>query len=216
MIEAIVFDMDGLLFDTERLCMQAWDYAGERLGIGRAGYMALRTLGMTLPAAQQVWRETFGDYFDQEAFLRYSKDYLEQYYREHPVPVKPGAKELLAALRGTPYRLAVASSSSADTVRHHLNDAGMLEDFPVVISGDQVTCSKPDPEIYLRACEALHAAPADCLALEDSRNGLHAAARAGCRPVMIPDLWQPDEETKALLFARLDSLHEVLPLLRKQ
>lgn len=205
----VIFDMDGLMFDTERVFGEAWDYAGEQMGIGRAGYMIYKTLGMNASVAAPIWEAEFGESYRPEELRRHTKAFLTRYYEEHPVPVKPGLYALLDYLRDKNCKMAVASSSPRREVERHLESAGVSRYFAGIVCGDMVERSKPAPDIYHRACALLGAPPEDCLALEDSKSGLLAACRAGCRPVMVPDLWQPDEETLQIIAAKYDSLDEV-------
>lgn len=170
-MNSVIFDMDGLMFDTGKVFAQAGDSAGEKLGIGKAGYT---------------------------------------------VPVKEGLYELLEYLKKETFRLAAASSSPEWEVRKHLTDAGVIDYFSVIVSGDMISQSKPDPEIYRKACELLNENPRNCYVLEDSRNGLLAAYRAGCRPLMVPDLWQPDEEIREITAGIFDTLIEVKGYLEGQ
>ena len=204
-----IFDMDGLMFDTERICIKAWDYAGEKIGVGKAGYMVHKTLGMNIAAANKVWNEEFGDRYNEDELRKYTNDYMKKYYAENTVPVKYGLYELLDYLRDRNCKMMVASSSSRRQVEKHLKSAGVSNYFVDIICGDMVENSKPAPDIYLKACEILGASPEDCFALEDSKNGLLAAYRAGCKPVIIPDLWQPDEEILQIIAARYDNLEQV-------
>lgn len=205
----IIFDMDGLMFDTEKVFMKAWDYAGEKIGIGKAGYMVLKTLGMNITAAYDVWKEEFGDSYNQEELKKHTKDYLKKYYDENTVPVKDGLYLLLDYLRDNHCNMMVASSSPRWEVEKHLKTAQVSDYFVDIVCGDMIENSKPAPDIYLKACARLGAAPEDCFALEDSKNGLLAAYRAGCKPIMIPDLWQPDEEILQLIVAKYDNLEQV-------
>lgn len=201
--------MDGLMFDTERLFEKAWDYAGEKMGIGKAGYMIYKTLGMNAAVAAPIWQAEFGDGYHQEELLRHTRDFFRSYYAAHPVPVKQGLYELLDYLREKDCRLAVASSSPRREVEHHLESAGVSHYFAGIVCGDMVEHSKPAPDLYQKACALLGVLPESCFALEDSKSGLLSAYRAGCRPVMVPDLWQPDEDTLKILAAKYDSLTEV-------
>lgn len=205
----IIFDMDGLMFDTEKVFIEAWDYAGEKIGIGKAGYMVYKTLGMNVSVAYNVWKEEFGDRYHQEELRKYTGDFLRKYYNENTVPVKYGLYVLLDYLRDTNCKMVVASSSPRWEVEKHLKNAGVSNYFVDIVCGDMIENSKPAPDIYLKACEILEATPEDCLALEDSKNGLLAAYRAGCKPIMIPDLWQPDEETLQIIVAKYDDLEQV-------
>lgn len=208
-MRAVIFDMDGLMFDTERVFFEAWDYAGEKTGIGKAGYMTLKTLGMSVAMSRDIWNKEFGEQYDEQALRRYTKEFLTKYYAEHKVPVKRGLYVLLEYLRNGGYKLAVASSSPRWEVESHLEDAGVSDYFQEIVCGDMVARSKPDPEIYRKACELLGEKPEDCIALEDSRNGILSAYRAGCRTIMVPDLWQPDEEILSMIAGKYDSLEQV-------
>lgn len=208
-MNAVVFDMDGLMFDTERICVQAWDYAGEKMGIGKAGYMVLKTLGMNRVETGEMWKREFEERYDEQELHRYSHEFTSGYYKENALPVKKGLYILLDYLKSSGYKMAVASSSQRSEIEEHLRDARVSEYFQVVIGGDMIKRSKPDPEIYLKACEALSEVPEDCYALEDSKNGLLAAHRAGCIPLMVPDLWEPDDEILEIIAGEFDDLEKV-------
>ena len=155
-MNAVIFDMDGLMFDTERVFVEAWDYAGEMTGIGKAGFMVLKTLGLNVAAAQGVWYEEFGERYDAEAIRKYSREFIGSYYAKNKVPVKKGLYPLLNWLKERGCKMAVASSSPSREVEHHLRDAGVEEYFSAIIGGEMVTKSKPEPEIYIKACELLN------------------------------------------------------------
>ena len=208
-MKAVIFDMDGLMFDTERVFIEAWDYAGEKIGIGKAGYMTLKTLGMSIVMSREVWLEEFGEKYNEQELRRHTKEFLTKYYTENKVPVKKGLYILLEYLKSGGYKLAVASSSPRWEVESHLKDAEVFDYFQVIVCGDMVSKSKPEPEIYLKACELLREKPQDCFALEDSRNGILSAYRAGCRTIMVPDLWQPDEEILSVIVGKYDDLEQV-------
>lgn len=208
-MKGFIFDMDGLMLDTERVAALAFDYAGEKTGIGPAGYITERILGLSVDAARPVWISEFGDGYDEDGMIRYAREFKRRYYETHKVPVKPGLYELLRYLSGEGYRLAVASSTGRETVEGELSSVGVLRFFDVLVCGDMVTRSKPDPEIYLSACGALGLLPGECAALEDSRAGILSAHAAGCRVIMVPDLWQPDEEASGIADAICRDLYEV-------
>ena len=205
-MKAFIFDMDGLMFDTERLMIRAWDYAGEQLGLGITGYMVLKTLGSNTESCNRIWREEFGPDVDLAAMWRHTRAFLDDYYAHHEAPVKPGLRELLTYLKARGYALAVASSTLREKVEVRLTTAGVRHFFDAVIGGDMVERSKPEPDIYLRAAAALGVNPADCTALEDSRNGLLSAHAAGMRAIMVPDLWQPDETVLPFIIGPFESL----------
>lgn len=205
----VIFDMDGLMFDTERVFIQAWDYAGEKIGIGKAGYMVEKTLGMNIKTAYEVWKTEFGEQYHEAELRKHTKEYLKQYYEMNPVPVKRGLYSLLDYLRSIPCKMAVASSSPRWEVEKHLESAGIAGYFTGIVCGDMIERWKPAPDIYWKACELLKAEPGECYALEDSKNGLLAAHRAGCRPIMVPDLWQPDKDTLNIIVGKYEDLEQV-------
>lgn len=208
-MKTVIFDMDGLMFDTERVFVEAWDYAGEKMGIGKAGYMTLKTLGMNIAMSRNVWLEEFGDRYDEQTLRKYTKEFLTKYYAENTVPVKKGLYTILEYLKSQNCKLAVASSSPRWEVENHLKDAKVFDYFRAIVCGDMIEKSKPEPDIYLKACELLGEEPENCYALEDSKNGLLAAYRAGCKPLMVPDLWQPDEEIRKAIVGDFQDLDEV-------
>ena len=205
----VIFDMDGLMFDTESVFVKAWDYAGEQMGIGKAGYMTLKTLGMNIAASKEIWISEFGERYNEQQLRKYTKEFLADYYAKNQVPVKKGLHVLLTYLKENSAEMAVASSSPKWEVEKHLRDAKIYEYFTEIVCGDMIEQSKPNPEIYLKACALLNVAPKDTYALEDSKNGLLSAYRAGCKTVMIPDLWQPDEEILQIIIGKFDDLEQV-------
>ena len=208
-MKAVIFDMDGLMFDTERVFVKAWDYAGEKIGIGKAGYMTMKTLGMNIVMSRKLWINEFGAKYSEEGLRKYTKEFLEDYYKNNKVPVKKGLYNLLEYLNKSNYKIAVASSSPRWEVKKHLKDADILKYFNVIVCGDMVEKSKPDPEIYLKACELLDLEPCQCIALEDSKNGILSAYNAGCKTIMVPDMWQPDDEIKKIVYKVISDLDAV-------
>jgi len=208
-MKAFIFDMDGLMFDTETVAVLAWDYAGEKMGYGKAGYMCLKTLGMNTPACEQAWRDEFGDEVDTVALWAYTREFMESYYSKYAVTAKKGLYDLLVYLKRKGYKLAVASSTKRAKVEQHLTNANVRSYFDVVVAGDMVEKSKPEPDIYLRAAMELGVKPEECYALEDSRNGLLSAHAAGMKVIMVPDLWQPDDVVKQFILGPFESLLDV-------
>lgn len=215
-MKAVIFDMDGLMFDTEQLCIDAMDYAGEKLGIGKAGYMSLRTLGTNIGLPDEVWIQEFGEGYNREKLHEYTMEYMERFHEENIVPVKKGLYRLLDYLKDAGYRMAVASSTRQTMVERNLKETGVRDYFEAVICGDMVAVAKPEPEIYLKACAAIDVDPADCYALEDSQNGLISAHRAGLKPIMVPDLWVLTDEIAPLLWAKCEDLDAVIDYLKTQ
>lgn len=212
-MKAVIFDMDGVLFDTESVCMKAWDYAGELMGVGKAGYMVLKTLGMNADKAIEIIRDEFGDDFDAVKFKQTGREYSYHYFNTYGVPEKPGLYEILDYLKNKGYKIALASSTSSQSVHHHLKEKDIEKYFAAVICGDMVEKSKPEPDIYLKACAEISENPADCVAIEDLKNGLLSAHRAGMQVIMVPDLWQGEAETDSFLMAKCENLTEIMTVL---
>ena len=222
-ISAVIFDMDGLMLDTERIAQAAWERAVAELGYGFPVGFYVQFIGITVQDVERLTRRVFGEDFPfQEAFRR-KQQYVQDLISEHGIPLKPGLLELLDEMDG-PARpgeaaaktlfKAVASSSVGEIVRRNFQVAGLpLERFEAVVSGEEVQKGKPAPDIYLLAGERLKAPAGRCLVLEDSNAGIRAAHAAGMIPVMIPDLVAPDEEVKTLAYRILPSLGDVTELI---
>ena len=210
--EALLFDMDGLMLDTERISDELFAAAGPRFGvsIGPAEMALLR--GVTHEAGRAAFAKRFGPDFPYDALL---DDVHKGLFArvEAEKPLKPGLLALLDACDGRGIRCAVASSSSRFIVEHHLAATGLAGRFGAVVCGDGVARSKPAPDIYLAAARALGADIARCMVLEDSYNGVRAGAAAGAATVMVPDLSAPTGEMRALAWRIVPSLRQVIPLL---
>jgi HAD superfamily hydrolase (TIGR01509 family) len=209
---AVILDMDGLMFDTERLARIAWARALAEQGYAIPETVYLTVVGRSAPAVWAVFRERLGPAAPIEAMHRVKERYLEETLAAG-VPLKPGLLELLAALDRWAVPTAVASSTARDAVLRKLDRAGLGARFPVVVGGDEVARSKPAPDIFLTAADRLAVPPAACVVLEDSEAGVRAARAAGMRALLVPDLVRPGAECAALCLRVLPSLHEAIALL---
>ena len=205
-LEAVVFDMDGLLLDSERIAMRLFIETGAAFGLTLDEAMYLKVLGTNDAETARIVEAELGDKLDPAAFLDYWLDQYRETTRNVPVPVKQGVKKLLAALSDNAIPAAVATSTATALAERKLENSGLLSSFATVIGGDQVQNSKPHPEIYLRAVSALAVNQSQALALEDSPNGVRAALSAGLVTVQIPDLFAPDECVRALGHAVVTNL----------
>lgn len=214
-MNAVIFDMDGVLFDTEKLAIKCWDYVGEQLGLGKLGYMVFKTMGRTTPESVKIFQSEFGDKFNNDEFERLVKDFNNNYFEKHGVPMKEGVVELLKFLDIAGYKTAVASSSSKKSVLHHICTTNIDDYFDAIICGDMVKKSKPEPDIYITAASILEEDTINCYAVEDSKAGLISAKLSGCKVVYIPDLYEADEEILKLVDYKFNTLTEFLEFLKK-
>ena len=213
-LRAVIFDMDGVLFDSEKLYIDCCVEAADRLGMENIVETCYRCIGVTVPVTLQILIDTYGDRALVDRFRETAGALFREKYRAGQLAMKPGVRELLEYLKNSGCRIAVASSTRTDIVKKELSDAGILPFFDRIVGGDQVSRSKPNPDIFLRAAEVLDTAPEDCLVIEDSYNGIRAARAAGMRAVMVPDLLPPDDEMRTLADRILPSLLQVLDSLR--
>ena len=198
MISAVVFDMDGILFDTERLCRDCWLALSKEYEIPNMEEVYALCIGVNVQSTRRIVYENYGKDFPFEEYDRRASEMYNRYIAEHGVPVKDGVKETLAALAEAGVKIAVASSTRREKVLRQLASAGIAQYFSAVIGGDTVKHSKPDPEIFLTACEALSVAPEEAIGVEDSHSGIRAVHAAGMTPVMVPDLLPVTEEMRKL------------------
>ena len=208
-IHGVVFDVDGVLFDTERLTQQTWKAVSREMGWPQVGEAYLEFVGRNRTDIFRKMVELFGAEFPKEVFMKVCSAYSQARMERYGVPIKPGVRELLAFLKERGIPTALATSTGRPRTERRLEMTGLAPYFSAVITGDQVVHSKPDPEIYLLACEALGTAPEHTLAIEDSRNGILSASRAGMQVIMVPDMIPPTPELEALILRKCGDLNQV-------
>ena len=214
MIDGVIFDMDGTMFDTERMWATFWEPALAALGLPYREGLAEAARGTAGVTTRNVVRQFYGPDCDAEAIVDSLHRVADEVFFSAPVPKKPGLDALLAWLKARHIPMAVASSSREAMIRHNLNVWGLTQDFTAIVSGQHVAHSKPDPEIFLLTAQKLGVEPARCLVLEDSYNGVRAGAAGGFVTVMVPDLVPADDEMKRLYTTECASLEEVLEKLK--
>lgn len=213
MIQGVIFDMDGLMFDTERMWDTFWEPALVKFGLHYKEGLAQAARGTAQEELRAVLRRFYGEDCDAQGII--SELYRIAYEAfQAPVPKKPGLDELLAWLDEQHIPMAVASSSQMQAIQRHLDNWGLGHYFKAIVSGDQTPRSKPAPDIFLLAAERLGTEPARTLVLEDSYNGVRAGAAGGFVTVMVPDLAPATDEMRRLYTCECSSLHEVLAALK--
>ncbi len=204
--EGVIFDADGVLFDSERPARENWVAVSRELGWPQVGEHFLEFVGQNRADTQRKMLELWGPEFPQEQFFQACSQRSRQRLAAEGVPLKPGAVEILRFLKDHRVPTALATSTNRFHTNRRMELTGLGPYFQAVITGDQVVHSKPDPEIYQMACRALGVVPGRTLAIEDSRNGILSAHGAGMLTVMIPDLIPPSPALDGLLFRRFSSL----------
>ncbi len=201
-----IFDMDGLLIDSERIWQGQWYEMAEERGVTLADTFPRDMCGTGGEQTLAVIRRYYGT-DEPRAVLDECTERVHRIQRAG-VPLKPGVEIILRGLRGAGYRIAVASSSPMDMIEHNLATNGVREYFDVLTSGGEVEHCKPEPDIFLLAAKRLGIPPEECYVFEDSLNGVKAGWRAGCRAVMVPDLIEPSEEAREQCFGIYRDLAE--------
>lgn len=210
---AVVFDMDGVIFDSERAVMQCWKEVASRHNIPDIEKAILACTGTTMVRTREIMFDLYGADFPYDEYARESSAIFHSRYDGGRLPMKPGVKELLTFLKERGKKIALASSTRQQVVTDELRDAGIIEYFDRIICGDMVSRSKPAPDIFLKACEELNVSPSDSYAIEDSYNGIRAAHAGGLHPIMVPDLLPADEEMQSLAEIILPNLTSVIEYL---
>lgn len=213
MFVAAIFDMDGLLIDSERAIMHAWIEAASRQGVQLTASNYQQIIGKSMAEGDPILRALLGG---EQAFLS-ARQWVNERLAVGPVeeifPIKLGAREVLTRLNQAGIPCAVASSSSREEIECRLSAVGVLSFFQAVAGGDEVTRGKPDPAVYQLATRRLGVDTGRCIAFEDSENGARAALAAGLKLVLVPDVKPPSPTLQQASLHQLESLHDALPLL---
>ena len=210
MVRGVIFDMDGLMFDTERLATVLWNQVGDELRIDMTEEFLDSFRGQNPTAIRNAFLQRFGREFDFDGCMGRKDELQHRYIEEKGVPLKEGLPELLEYLKGQDIRMAVATSTQQSLAEKMLKIAGVYEYFDAVAYGNKVKRSKPFPDIFQKAAEDLGVPMRECLVLEDSISGVQAGKAAGSYIIHIPDVVVVPEEVKDGITAELRSLRDVI------
>lgn len=214
MIKGVISDMDGVMLDSEKLYVRFWCEAARSFGYPMEKKHALGIRSLARVFAVKKLQGWFGTEFDYDSVRNKRIELMDKYVAENGIEAKSGAKELLIWLKQNGYKTALATATPVDRASLYLKQVGLLEFFDVICSAREVKRGKPEPDIYLLAAKRLGLAPGECMALEDSQNGVRSAFAAGCKTVLVPDLDNPENELKGCLYAVADNLPTVKKLLK--
>ncbi len=212
-MKTVIFDMDGLMIDSERMIHEAMIYVGETLGVEEIDRVSLETIGSNAIRTKQIYLERYGQDFPFEEAMRLKHKYLDHIIYNEGFPAKKGLYNLLDFLEKNKFKTAVASSTRKEAVYMALEKINVLHRFNAVVCGDMVTNSKPNPEIFLKACQMTNSEPSECYVLEDSFNGIKAGYSAGMKTIMVPDMLQPDESIMYAIWKIAENLDEVIEII---
>lgn len=213
-IRGVLFDMDGLILDTEKLYARFWMEACHFYGFPMTYEQSLKMRAANSRLGEANLHSFFGPAADYKTIRNKRIELMDAFIAENGVEAKPGIFELLDFLEARKIPTAICSSSPKDRIKDHLSSLGLYHRFSAICSGYEVPWGKPAPDIYLHGAASLGLPPESCLALEDAPLGIESAFRAGCVPVMIPDQDQPEEATCSMLYAKADSLLDIISLLK--
>ena len=214
-IKAVIFDMDGLMLDTEKLLVKYWCEAAHRLGFPMEREHALALRSFSRKFAAPKLKEWFGEDCDYQQIRDLRVKLMNEYTDKYGLEKKAGLDTLLDYLGKNGYRAAVATATDVSRAAKYLKQIGVYDKFEQIICGNMLENGKPRPDIYLYACEKLGLPPENCMALEDSPNGVKSASSAGCITVMVPDLTPPEKEQLDVIYTSVPSLDKVIEVLER-
>src|SRR4030066_1350119 len=208
-VKLIIFDMDGLMFDTEKLIYRSWKETCKKHKQNISDEIFKKPIGLNWKRTIEVYKKYYGSSLPYEDIIDETMNIFEDLIRSEGVPLKEGVLELLDYNKKKQLKMAVATSTKRDRTELMLNLSNTGKYFDIVVCGDEITNGKPDPEIFLETAKKLNCRPENCIVLEDSKNGIVAACKAGMIPIMVPDIIKPEKEIEAMIFKKFDSLKEV-------
>lgn len=210
-IKAFIFDMDGVLLDTEKVCLRCWKKAASALGLNYVEQVFYKCVGQAKQDTLNTLKHFYADIkgFDENVFYDLTSVFFQQ-EEKSGLPKMKFADECLESLKNNGFKIALASSTKKSSVTRQLTQAGLIDYFSTVTCGDSVIHSKPHPEIYQKAAASLLLKSEECVCIEDSPNGIKSGNAAGLKVIMIPDLIQPDNDLRTLCWKIEPSLESLI------
>ncbi len=211
--DAVIFDMDGVLLDTETICFKAWERFAQEDGLKNLKELNARCLGCNKTDTRLIIKEFYGQDYDADRFLQRTSELFRQIEDEEGISLMPGVIKTLDAIKTSGKKILLATSTRGLVARRQLEKLELIHYFDSITCGDMVTHSKPHPEIYSMSAASLKLDPSKCVAVEDSPNGVRSASAAGIKCIMVPDKIEPDEEMHGLAWKIVRPLDAILEFL---
>lgn len=215
-MKAVVFDMDGVIFDTEKAVIEVWKEVASRHGIPNIEYYCRECTGVTAVAARQKFKEIYGDKYSYDELRAEKTGMVMDRFRKGLIDIKPGVHTIMETLKENKILIALASSTRRAAVIEELTMTGLIKYFNEIITGDMITNSKPAPDIFIKACDELGVAPQDAVGIEDSYNGIISSHNAGLYTIMVPDLLEPTEEIRQMADYIAEDLYKALKIIMER
>lgn len=215
-IKAVIFDLDGTVLDTEKLLVKYWCEAANEAGFPMRREHALQLRSLAAKYAEPLMKSWFGDRCEYQVLRKRRMELMSQHLEKFGLEVKSGIPELLYYLGKKGYKRAIATATDLKRASGYLKEVGLFDSFDQIISAHMVKNGKPNPDVYIYAVEQLGLSPTECIAVEDSPNGVISASEAGCKTVMIPDLTEPDKQLMERLYAKCNTPKELIELLESE
>lgn len=214
-MKAVVFDMDGVIFDSESLYRKHWMISGREYGIEENLMHELcdKIAGATKEHNEKTMKSYLGQDFDYMEFRTATMNRMDNDIRENGLKLKPGVHEVFRHLKENGYLIGLATSTYQERAERNLKNAGILEVFDKIVYGGMVANGKPEPDIYLKACEQLGVGPGEAIGVEDSINGVKASAAAGLYTIMVVDMVKPTDEVRLIADKVFGSLFDIIDML---
>lgn len=214
MIKAVIFDMDGLMIDSERVTFESYQEVLKPMGLTMSEEFYVTLLGKPVKGIFERFYDVYGKDFPIENVVEECHSVMAKRFETYGVPIKKGLKKLLYYLKKNNYKTIVATSSNRDRVDIILKQGGITQYFDDSICGDEVSHGKPDPEVFLKSCQKLNVSPDQAIVLEDSESGITASYNAHIKVICIPDMKYPEKQYQQMTYKILDNLENVIPIIK--